>query len=199
VLGALQVFKSELQPNDERIEIFDEMIVQLERVNHTVNDLLSYAKPTPPSFAQVNVVDIIQRTVALLSRQCARDGVKLNAEFKNSQIIMSADRKQFQQVLWNLVMNAHHAITDGGQIDIYADEEDQYVRIQISDNGRGIPPNEIGNVFKPFFTTKHKGTGLGMTISKRIIEQHNGTIALESEINKGTRVTIKMPKIQRVG
>lgn len=199
VLGALQVFKSELPPDDERLEIFDEMIIQLERVNHTVNDLLSYAKPTQPSFAEVNIVEIIQRTVSLLSRQCMKDGVKLTTEFKNPEIVISADRKQIQQVLWNIIMNARHAITGKGQVDITADEDDGFIRIRVSDNGGGIPQDEIENVFKPFYTTMHKGTGLGMTISKRIIEQHGGTINLESEINRGTLVTIKLPRNQSIG
>jgi signal transduction histidine kinase len=199
VLGALQVLRSELPPNDERGEIFDEMISQLERVNHTVNDLLSYAKPTPPSFDAVNIVDIVQRTVSLLSRQCAKENVMLSAEFGGPSIMINADRKQLQQVLWNVIQNAQHAITGEGRIDITADDNNDVAVIKIADSGKGIPKDEIGDVFKPFFTTKHKGTGLGMTISKRIVEQHNGTITIESEIGEGTRVTISLPKKQSLG
>jgi signal transduction histidine kinase len=196
VLGALQVLRSELPPDDERGEIFDEMISQLERVTHTVNDLLSYARPTPPSFASVDLVEVFQRTISLLSRQCTKEGVKLSATFSNPSILIYADKKQLQQVLWNVIMNAQHAIAGVGRIDITADESDDSVVIRIDDSGRGIPQHEIEDIFKPFFTTKHKGTGLGMTITKRIVEQHNGTITLKSEVGKGTHVTITLPRKQ---
>jgi signal transduction histidine kinase len=110
--------------------------------------------------------------------------------------VIFADKKQLQQVLWNVIMNAQHAIAGVGRIDITADESDDSVLIRIDDSGRGIPQHEIEDIFKPFFTTKHKGTGLGMTITKRIVEQHNGTITLKSEVGKGTHVTITLPRKQ---
>jgi signal transduction histidine kinase len=197
VLGALQVLRSELQADDQRKEIYDEMILQLERVNHTVNDLLSYARPTPPEFSDTKVVDVVQRTVSLLSRQGASTGVKFESSYSSGDITISADKKQLQQVIWNVILNAQHAITGAGRVNISVNESGNSVVIRVDDTGRGIPKEKITDVFKPFFTTKHKGTGLGMTISKRIVEQHSGTITVESDEGKGTYVTITLPKNQK--
>jgi len=193
VIGALQVFEGEVGDQDPRKEILSEMILQLERVNHAVNDLLSYARPHPPLFEEVNIADLIQKTISLLSRQSEAKHVKIRTELSTGGEKISADRKQLQQVLWNLMLNAIQAMDEPGVLSVATGCDNSSVHIRIADTGRGIPPEEIERIFKPFFTTKHKGTGLGMTISKRIIEQHAGKIEVSSLPGKGTTVTLHIP------
>ena len=197
VLGALQVFDDETPANHDRKEIFTEMIAQLERVNHAINDLLSYARPTPPVFEQSNLNDLIKRTISLLSQQIKQKRVEISTDFIRDEIKIAADKKQLQQVIWNILLNAVQAIEQEGKVNISLVDENSSILIQVIDTGKGITLEQLSHVFQPFYTTKHKGTGLGMTISKRIVEQHRGTITINSTSGKGTIVTIMLPKEQK--
>ncbi len=193
VLGAVQVFDSELPADDTRKEIFSEMKVQLERVNHAVTDLLSFARPTLPMFEQVRINDVIQRTYSMLSKQIKENKIDVHLNLSEDANLISADKKQIQQVLWNVILNAVQAMENSGMLTISTVREMETIVCTIADTGKGISNECMNQVFKPFFTTKHKGTGLGMTITKRIVEQHQGTIQLQSEVGQGTTVRILLP------
>ncbi len=193
VLGALQVFESEVPEGDERKEILKEMKQQLDRVNQAVSDLLSYARPTPPVYEEFSINEVIQKTVSLLARQLRGRQIDIQLRLSDKKSIVSADRKQVQQVLWNVILNALQAMDVSGTLIITSSPEYSFVKISVSDTGRGISQDLADRVFEPFFTTKHKGTGLGMTISKRIIEQHRGSISFVSRVDQGTTVTLVMP------
>ena len=196
VLCALQVFDGEISLKDDRKEIIAEMITQLERVNHTVNDLLSYARPASPKFDEVSVNELITKTISLLSQQVKNAPITISTSLPRIPVAISADGKQIQQVLWNIMHNAVQAIDKDGSVNVKLFQDNSKIKIQIADTGAGISAEQLGCVFQPFFTTKHKGTGLGMTISKRIVEQHNGTIGIESIVGEGTTVTITLPHHQ---
>ena len=193
VLGALQVFDSETPPDNDRKEIIAEMISQLERVDHTVNDLLSYARPTLPVFEQADVNELIKKTISLLSQQIKHKQIEITTDSTGGEMKIQADRKQLQQVLWNIMLNAVQSIDYRGHVMINVAMVNVVLKISVKDTGKGITSDQLINVFQPFFTTKHKGTGLGMTISKRIIEQHQGSIGIESHAGRGTTVTITLP------
>jgi signal transduction histidine kinase len=194
VLGVLQVFESEAQDNSEKKELLTEMMLQLERVNHAVNDLLHYARPTQPVFEQTELHPLIEKTVSILSRQWKGHHVNILTELSPTPVVLAADKKQLQQVFWNVILNALQAIPEAGSITIRTVILDDAAVITVADSGKGLTPEETERVFKPFFTTKHKGTGLGMTISRRIVEQHHGTIAVASAPGQGTTVTIRLPR-----
>jgi signal transduction histidine kinase len=103
------------------------------------------------------------------------------------------DRKQLQQVLWNIILNGMQAMDERGVMTISLTEQSGTAIIAVTDTGSGISAEDIENIFKPFFTTKHKGTGLGMTISRRIVEQHHGSMTITSRPGEGTTVTIQLP------
>lgn len=194
VLGVLQVFSGEIDVDGARKDIVAEMIVQLERVIHAVNDLLQYARPTTPVFEVVDLHNLIEKTVSMLTRQCKGKDIAINTSFTSSPLHCSADKKQLQQVVWNIVLNAIQAIEKTGTITITTQSSDGSISIKISDDGKGIAPDQLEQIFKPFFTTKHKGTGLGMTISRRIVEQHHGTLTVTSNPGTGTAIVITLPQ-----
>jgi hypothetical protein len=194
VLGALQVFRGETNLDQTHKDIMDEMMVQLERVNHAVNDLLQYARPTPPMMEKIDVRDILEKTASILSQQAKEKNISINKMYGKESLVVPADKKQIQQAFWNVILNAIQAVDAQGVVTIDAKMDDNVLLISISDNGKGIPPEQVDQVFKPFFTTKHKGTGLGMTITKRIIEQHQGSLHVKSAVGSGTTVTIRLPK-----
>jgi signal transduction histidine kinase len=196
VIGALQVFQSEAKENDPQKEILDEMKIQLERVNHAVNDLLSYARPRPPQFEEVFIHDLLHKTLTMLTPQLSSNHIKVSGNIRKDEPPVLADRKQLQQVFWNIMLNAIQAMEKGGELSVSSCHSGSSIKIVVADNGPSISNEQLESVFKPFFTTKHKGTGLGMTISKNIIEQHHGAIALESLAGKGVTVTISIPHSQ---
>lgn len=196
VLGALQIFEDSIADQDEKKEIYAEMIFQLERVNHAVNDLLSYARPAQPLFENVQINELLQKTISLMSPQLKDKNISFKNELASDLSLVPADKKQMQQVFWNVLINALQAIDSNGKISVRTFNHNSSIQIIISDSGKGIDQKQLDKVFKAFYTTKHKGTGLGLTITKRIIDQHRGEINLESDPGIGTTVTIKIPTVK---
>jgi signal transduction histidine kinase len=196
VQGALEIIKSEIQHDEPRKEIIEEMQTQLKRVNKAITDLLSYARPSAPHFVISDLSNLTRKTASLLTRQTQEK--KINLQILNVTEIpdIFIDEKLIQQVFFNIIMNAIDAVKEDGRIQIYLSSIDDRVVIKFSNNGEAIPENKRESIFKPFFTTKHKGTGLGLAISKKIIEQHNGTIRLDTTLNTGTTFIIELPTKQ---
>lgn len=193
VLGAIQVFDAEMNEQDHRKEVVAEMMIQLERVNQAINDLLSYARPAPPAFEEIEIHSLIEKTLTLLSQQIQGKKIEILQKFAEYDIIVHADRKTMQQLLWNIVINGLQAMGEEGTLVIKTLLENISLTIEIEDTGVGISQESLNSVFKPFFTTKHKGTGLGLAICKRIVEQHNGKITIQSQVGRGTTIRILLP------
>jgi hypothetical protein len=193
VLGALQVIDAEIPDSGPKKPIVQEMIVQMERMNLAVNDLLSYARPTPPKFDTTDLNGILDRTLSILSSQIKKRNIGVDVSLDRSLPPITADKKLLQQLLWNLILNALQAMGPGGWLAVTTAGVNGSVTVTIRDTGRGIPENERANIFKPFYTTKHQGTGLGLTISRRIVEQHHGTLIVDSVENVGTTCTVRLP------
>lgn len=197
VIGALQIFETNPSDMKNNKEIIKEMISLMERINQAINDLLTYAKPTPPVFDRVELMNLINRVPPLLSSIINNKEISFEISNLGNDVNICADKNQLIQVFFNLLQNSIQAIDQKGKISIKVDVENENVRIDITDNGKGISDESLKNLFKPFFTTKHKGTGLGLAISKRIIEHHNGRIYFVSKVGFGTTVTIIIPKEQK--
>lgn len=193
VQSAIEIIKSELSENDTRIEIFNEINNQLKRANKAITDLLNYAKPSNPIFLPVNIKDLLQSTLTLFIPQFQLKKIQYSFQYQTQDVIVQVDEKLLQQVFINLLLNAIDAIGENGFINILLERNSNEAYIKVSDNGVGIPEEIKESIFKPFFTTRHKGTGLGLAICKKIIEQHNGTISVESVYGKGTTFTISLP------
>ncbi len=193
VLGALQVIDADLPGDNPKKPIVGEMMLQMERMNLAVNDLLTYARPAPPKFDTTDLNGIIDRTLSILNSQILKKSIGVELSLDRKLPALTADKKLIQQLLWNLILNALQAMEPGGRLSVSTARANGSVVVLVRDTGRGIPEADRANVFKPFFTTKHQGTGLGLTISRRIVEQHGGSLALESATNAGTTCTVVLP------
>ncbi|MBE0644303.1 MAG: hypothetical protein IH600_09510 [Bacteroidetes bacterium] len=191
--AALQIFRRDLPLEDPRREIVIEMLEQVGRINNAVNDLLSYARPGQPQFIRLDLVRVIRRTIALLQPVASEHHITIEELNLEDPIEITADGKLIQQLLWNITINAIQAMPLGGTVSIGCRVEENDVQLEVRDTGKGIPDEELHLIFKPFYTTKHKGTGLGMSISKRIVEQHGGNMRIESTLEEGTSVWIHLP------
>ncbi len=200
VLGALKVMSAEMRDDNPRKDIFKEMVSQLERMNDSLSDLLSYAKPALPVISDTDVNGMIERTLTLAASKADASGITTETHLDPGLPTIPADQRLLQQVLWNIVQNSLQAMTNAGTLTIttaYMRESGGNhtgsVSIVIRDSGVGISASRLQTVFDPFYTTKVKGTGLGLAVSKQIVEQHHGTITIESEAGAGTAVTIVLP------
>lgn len=174
------------------------IITQVERITRVMNQLLSFARRKAPQRVPVDLRKVIEDGMEMFQERLARNQIGVVMKMPDSCPMVLADADQMTQVSLNLIMNALHAMPDGGTLRIGLEPEPPMVKLTIADTGHGIPPEVIRKIYDPFFTTKEfgKGTGLGLTVVKGIIEEHQGSIAVESKEGNGTRFTVLLPMSQ---
>ncbi|MDZ7267700.1 MAG: ATP-binding protein [candidate division KSB1 bacterium] len=181
------------------------------RCREIVRGLLDFARQSRPEKRASDINEVVKRSVRILQNQFARHHVRVEPHLDDSLPLVSMDVDQIQQVLVNLLLNANDAMAEkGGTLTIItsratladqpaAPDAQQYVQIQVSDTGCGIPPEHLQKIFEPFFSTKgQKGNGLGLAIVWGIVEKHNGRITVQSEVGKGTTFTVFLPLQNKV-
>ncbi|MCS7462791.1 PAS domain S-box protein [Paenibacillus doosanensis] len=176
---------------------FDIMLDELERINFIVSEFLVIAKPQSVRYQQKQVVQILQNTVALLGSQAMIHNVVLEMSADEPLPPINCDENQIKQVFINILNNAIDSMPDGGEIRMELGMWDENtLLIRFIDQGCGIPEERIPRLGEPFYTTKEKGTGLGLMVTFKIIENHGGRMEIRSEVNQGTTVEIFMPVIR---
>jgi signal transduction histidine kinase len=173
---------------------------EAERLSQVLTRLLSFSRMDEPKKELVNANELVDDTVLFMEHHLTR--------FRNIEVVMDkltdlpfimADRIHVQQAIVNLIINAAQAMPDGGKIRIRTEKDDTYVLISITDTGTGIKEEDLGKIFEPFFTTKDKteGTGLGLSLCKRLIEANDGKIEVKSTVGKGTTFAIMIPFLSK--
>ena len=171
----------------------------MDRIDNLVQELLNFAKPSPPQLKQVNIHQLIEQTLELLNNEIIRHKINLNTSFENKNILINIDPQQIKQALLNIFLNAIDAMPKGGHyintVSLHEalNRRSKSIIIEISDTGCGINPKDLPHIFDPFFSKKDHGTGLGLSITHEIIKNHNGKIFAESELGKGTTFKIELP------
>ncbi len=187
-------------PEEERLEMLNDLMSQAERAQKIVRNLLDFARESEIESESTDVQDIIEETLHLATNQIKMAKVKIKGEIAPNLPSISGDRQQLTQVFLNMVLNALDAMTKGGTLTISIDNtiDRDFITVEFADTGTGIPEHILNNIFDPFFTTKPgaKGTGLGLSVSLGIIKQHGGDIQVRSQINKGTTFTISLPVLK---
>jgi signal transduction histidine kinase len=166
------------------------------RISETIRGLLNFARPSPPTFTKISINKLITETISFLNHQPLFRKTRINKNLADTVPQITADANQIRQVFINIFLNAAQAMPNGGTINVVSQKVkfEDYVEIKVTDSGLGISKEDLKRVFEPFFTTKKgEGTGLGLSISFSYIKNHNGQISVESEVNKGTEVTILLP------
>jgi two-component system sensor histidine kinase AtoS len=207
---AIEVLANELKLDSEDEEVFERIVGEINRIEILLKNLLSYARPPTPQFASLDVNKLIESAVKTAEFSLKSPNRELQPpETKEIRFVRSlserlpkivADSGQLQQVILNLLLNAVHAIQETGTISVKTSTDSEgFIRIVVSDTGKGIDGDAIDKIFQPFFTTKTKGTGLGLSICKRLIEQQNGTIGVARNPDGGLVFTIDLPVAQAGG
>lgn len=184
-----EVFK-EAYPDDPLISEMEKDVKRLERIAERFSKIGSVPEPR-----QENILDVLERVVVYMDKRTSRK-VKIVTHFPEAPVRVNLISSLFEWVAENLCKNAVDAMGGSGQIDIYVDETDKNVYVEVTDTGKGIPSGNFQSVFKPGFTTKERGWGLGLSLAKRIIEEyHHGKIYVkDSELNVGTTFRIELQK-----
>ncbi len=166
-----------------------------QRVARIATNLRSFARQAPREHAQVNLNAVVQETLQLMQKPLEVDGINLVTALDPSLSSILGDASTLQQVLLNLVTNAREAMTSGGEIRIETGpaERADWVRVTVADTGPGISPEDLSKVFDPFYTTKRTGTGLGLSVSYGIIQDHHGTVDVQSVPGQGTTFVLAFP------
>ncbi|CAI9393252.1 Sporulation kinase E [Bacillus sp. T2.9-1] len=190
IKGFIQLAKSENPKN----KYFAIVLSEIERINSIVGELLFLAKPTADVFLVKDIRNIIKDVVTLIHTQLSLHNIQINEVYDWDIPKILCEEQRLKQVFINLLQNAIEAMPKGGYISIkgtFLGEGN--ISIEIMDQGVGIPEERISTLGEPFYTTKEKGTGLGLMTCYKIIESHNGKLCFQSEVNKGTKVTIIFP------
>ena len=208
--GAIQVMADELPDTDSRKEIMLEVLSQVRRLDKTVRDLLAFARPGRPDVAPCDLHRVLDRTLLLVAGDPEAKRVRVMRNYREDLPRLEADGKQLGQVFLNLILNAVQAMPDGGQVRIGTTlrgagggngagplPAGAEVEVEIADDGPGIPAHLRDEIFKPFVTNKHRGTGLGLSVSRRIVEDHGGRITVECPPGGGTTFRVVLPVGER--
>jgi len=193
---ALEVLaREEKAASPERAELFVQMLDELGRVNGILEDLLRLSRPRPPVRVTADLVKLAKGAATLLEPRIRERPGTLSLDVRGEIPLLDLDSAQMTQVLVNLVTNAAQAIRPGGSVRISLAPFPMHdgAILSVEDDGEGIPAERLPQVFDPFFTTKPDGTGLGLPICRQVVEAHGGTISVESEPGKGTRVVALLP------
>ncbi len=173
------------------------IIRETKRAREIVKGLLDFARETPQVKTQLNINDLVRQTILLLGKRDAFQNIQLVEVLADSLPQILGDKNQLQQVLVNLSLNACEAMPKGGTLQLATFCTDGQIVIEVTDTGCGIKRDHLDKIFEPFFTTKPvgKGTGLGLSVSYGIIQQHGGTLEVESQEGKGTTFKVTMPTV----
>jgi len=170
---------------------------EIDRLDSIVVQFLHAIRPSPPQFKPGSLNEVVEKTIALLRLELENRGLTIREKLARQLPPAPVDAAQLQQVLVNLVKNAMQAMTKGGVLTLRTGESSEGVWVSVADTGGGIPEEQINRIFEPFYTTKKKGTGLGLMIVQRIVRAHNGRIEVESHVGRGTTFRIWLPLHER--
>ena len=166
---------------------------EITRLDYIITQFLQAIRPSPPQLKMALLNDVVQETLNLLRPELDNRELNVREKLANRLPASPIDAGQIQQALVNLVKNAMQAMTKGGTLTLETGESADALWVSVADTGGGIPQEQINHIFKPFYTTKKKGTGLGLMIVQRIVRQHGGRIDLESRVGEGTLFRIWLP------
>lgn len=183
----------EKKPQDERNSSFAHRIVtEILRLEELVSDLLAYARADKDSMTTIDICEVIENTASLLRHEAEQLQIKIIRDCQEG-ILITGNMDRLSQALLNLGKNAIQAMPEGGTLQITAGVTGKLVTIRVRDDGHGISQEEMSKIFEPFYTTKARGTGLGLALCKRIAEEHGGKVTVQSVIGEGTSVSISIP------
>jgi signal transduction histidine kinase len=178
----------------DKVELIDKIIETINNLTSTTEQILNYARPVKLEPQAVDLNRVTAKVIQLIESQTSISGIDIRFDPGNSNVAGMLDEASLSSALLNLVLNAVQAMPNGGRLMITTGCDNGILCLVVSDTGSGISEERLKHIFEPFNTTKSRGLGLGMPYAQKIIEQHGGTISVESQLGKGTQVRIELPR-----
>jgi PAS domain S-box-containing protein len=194
IKGAIEIIRDGMAKSHRHREVLGEVLSEVARIDRIVVNLLSYSKPKPPDFRELELVPLMRNVLGFIQKMA--DAKKIHLSFTTQEQIppLRGDENDLKQLFLNLLLNAIEAVSDNGMIGVRVQAlGETSVQIEVSDNGAGISADKLSRIFAPFYTTKNKGTGLGLATCRRIVTEHGGEIRVESVEEEGTNFIITLP------
>jgi two-component system, NtrC family, sensor kinase len=193
IAGVVEIIGRDLPATSAARNVVKDVRFEIAQINHILTDLLQTARPHPPAIRCSNLNTTVEHAVMLARQQALSRPIQIVLKKNLALPEIEHDSDQIHQVFLNLLLNALQAIDGSGQITVEIEARGQTVAIMVSDSGRGILPEHLPNIFRPFYTTKGNGTGLGLSLARRIVEEHHGHIEVTSTLGKGSRFVVSLP------
>ena len=193
------LMKRQLLSNPELLQAIEKIQQEIQALNAIVTHFLIFARPAQVDYQSVVLSDLFQEALMLAEDEIQKQNIRVQIDLPENGMVFKGDMNQLKQALLNVILNAVQAMRPQGLLAVSAfqaqkAEGQEWLRIQIRDDGRGIPAEAIEKIFEPFFSTRSQGTGLGLAIVRNIIHAHRGTVFVESKIDHGTTITFELPK-----
>ncbi|MEW6409387.1 MAG: ATP-binding protein [Nitrospirota bacterium] len=183
----------DLTQKEEFTNVISNIKKEIRRLDKMVSDFLDYGKPLNLHKAKTSLKDVLDDVISLARERSGEQGVVIEKEIHPELLEVLVDSGYIKTCFMNIMLNAFESMPEGGNLRVTASPNTSFVEVSFADTGKGIPSENLSMVYEPYFTTKRLGIGLGLSLTKRIIEEHSGMIEIESYPNKGTTVKVKLP------
>ncbi len=193
IAGVIEIVGRDLPATSPARAVVKDVRLEITRISRTLTDLLETARPRRPEIRRSNLNTTVEHAVMLARQQVVSRPIKIELQKAPHLPEVEHDSDQIHQVLLNLLLNAVQAMDGAGKVCVEIDTQDGYASVVVSDSGRGISPQNLPNIFRPFYTTKGDGTGLGLSLAHRIVEDHHGRIEVSSVVGSGSKFTVLLP------
>ncbi|HSL48371.1 MAG TPA: ATP-binding protein [Candidatus Deferrimicrobiaceae bacterium] len=195
ISGAVEALARDLPPDHTRGQLVEIVLRESARLNQIVGDFLEYARPAPMAPIEINMAEILDEVLLLIEHRALPANLKVSREYGET-LPVRADPQRLRQAVWNLCLNAVQAMPDGGELRVGAHslrERGGHLQISITDTGQGIAETDLPHIFEPFFSTKPEGSGIGLALVYRVVEEHGGSIEVRSRVGEGTTFFLALP------
>lgn len=195
ISGAVEALARDLPPDHTRGQLVEIVLRESARLNQIVGDFLEYARPAPMALIEINMAEILDEVLLLIEHRALPANLKVSREYGDA-LPTRADPQRLRQAVWNLCLNAVQAMPDGGELRVGARslrEQAGRLQISITDTGQGIADVDVPHIFEPFFSTKPEGSGIGLALVYRVVEEHGGSIEVRSRVGEGATFTMTLP------
>jgi signal transduction histidine kinase len=196
ISGNAELLRDSLAGDSRKQAKLDSILEETERMSTILKNFMDYARPSSLQFTRFDLCHMIRKSLELCEYQLRKANIEMVLILPENELQILGDDHRLRQVFLNLILNSRDAMPHGGTITISAVADGKKVIVQYQDSGTGMTPDQLNKAFNPFYSTKTNGSGLGLTITRRIIEAHQGKIEIQSELGKGTVILITFPAKQ---
>jgi signal transduction histidine kinase len=193
IAGVIEIIGRDLPSTSPARAVVKDVRLEIAQINRILTDLLETARPHPPCMSLSNLNTTVEHAVMLARQQVLSKPIKIELQKSPDLADVEHDSDQIHQVLLNLLLNAVQAMEGAGTVRVAIGCHDDCASVMVSDTGRGIPEQHLSQIFRPFYTTKGNGTGLGLSLARRIVEEHHGRIEVTSVVGKGSKFEVLLP------